>query len=160
MEEFLHSLPLDELEPLAGSRGRKAQPEKEQVMAKKEAETGYLVSLTYNEMRALQDVTDRLAQHARCCGVHGRPGVPVSQRQDHGGMEKGAVMAKKHDRHDLHVVPATVPEDLFNRQPTVEELFTQTIYDAVAGWLDAHTAELIVAVADAVADRPPPAEGG
>jgi hypothetical protein len=34
-------------------------------MAKKEAETGYLVSLTYNEMRALQDVTDRLAQHAR-----------------------------------------------------------------------------------------------
>lgn len=68
-------------------------------------------------------------------------------------------MAKKHDRHDLHVVPATVPEDLLNRQPTVEELFTQTIYDAVAGWLDAHTAELIVAVADAVADRPPPAQG-
>ena len=74
--------------------------------------------------------------------------------------EKEQVMAKKHDRHDLHVVPASVPEDLFNRQPTVEELFTQTIYDAVAGWLDAHTAELIVAVADAVADRPPPAEGG
>jgi hypothetical protein len=73
--------------------------------------------------------------------------------------KKEQVMAKKHDRHDLHVVPATVPEDLLNRQPTVEELFTQTIYDAVAGWLDAHTAELIVAVADAVADRPPPAQG-
>jgi hypothetical protein len=57
-------------------------------MAKKEAETGYLVSLTYSEMRALQDVTDRLAQHVRCCGVHGRPAVSVSQRQDHGGMEK------------------------------------------------------------------------
>jgi hypothetical protein len=57
-------------------------------MAKKEAETGYLVSLTYDEMRVLQDVTDRLAQHGRCCGVHGRPGVPASRRQDHGGMER------------------------------------------------------------------------
>ena len=76
-------------------------------MAKKEAETGYLVSLTYDEMRALQDVTDRAsAARARCCGVHGRPGVPVSQRQDHGGTGREQVMAKKHDRHDRDHVPA------------------------------------------------------
>jgi hypothetical protein len=38
-------------------------------MATKKAETGYLVSLTYDEMRALQDVTDRLAQHAPVAAV-------------------------------------------------------------------------------------------
>jgi hypothetical protein len=128
-------------------------------MATKEAETGYLVSLTYDEMRALQDVTGRLAQHApsRQCSRTIRRSSQSTTRSWRNG-KKEQVMAKKHDRHDLHVVPATVPEDLFNRQPTVEELFTQTIYDAVAGWLDAHTAELIVAVAEAVADRPQPTD--
>jgi hypothetical protein len=73
-------------------------------------------------------------------------------------------MAKKHDRPDLHVarLPAGVPEEavngLLHSQPTVEEFFHGAIYDALAGWLDAHTAELIVAVAEAVADRPPPAD--
>jgi hypothetical protein len=50
-------------------------------MAKKEAETGYLVSLTYDEMRALQDVTDRLAQHAllRCARTTRRSSQPTTR---------------------------------------------------------------------------------